>query len=111
MKTLGPPWPGVDRTSYATAAAAFLQSFNHQKFQVPKTWSNYSDLTRPHTKWWFSKGNHIISGKSRLVKYYDLARNMQVLNLIFGYFAGWVFLYISRIHIAYIGFRTSTLGT
>ena len=37
-------------------------------------WSNYSDLTRPHPKWWFSKGNHPISGKSRLVKYYNLAR-------------------------------------
>ena len=37
-------------------------------------WSNYSDLTRPHPKWWFSKGNPLISGKSRLVKYYNLAR-------------------------------------
>ena len=37
-------------------------------------WSNYSDLTRPHTKWWFSKGNPLISGKPRLVKYYNLAR-------------------------------------
>ena len=36
-------------------------------------WSNYSDLTRPHSKWWFSKGNPLISGKSRLVKYYNLA--------------------------------------
>ena len=39
MKTLGPPWPGVDRRSYATVPAAvpaFLQSFNHQRFQVPK---------------------------------------------------------------------------
>ncbi len=36
--------------------------------------SNYSDLTRPHPKWWFSKGNPLISGKSRLVKYYNLAR-------------------------------------
>ncbi len=35
-------------------------------------WSNYSDLTRPHPKWWFSKGNPLISGKSRLVKYYNL---------------------------------------
>ena len=35
---------------------------------------NYSDLTRPHPKWWFSKGNPFISGKSRLVKYYNLAR-------------------------------------
>ena len=32
-------------------------------------WSNYSDLTRPHPKWWFSKGSPLISGKSRLVKY------------------------------------------
>ena len=32
--------------------------------------SNYSDLTRPFSpKWWFSKGNPFISGKSRLVKY------------------------------------------
>ena len=37
-------------------------------------WSNYSDLTRPHPKWWFSKGNHLISGKSMLVKYYNLPR-------------------------------------
>ena len=35
-------------------------------------WSNYSDLTRPHPKWWFSKGNPLISGKSRVVKYYNL---------------------------------------
>ena len=35
------------------------------------------DLTRPiSTKWWFSKGNPLISGKSRLVKYYNLARKM-----------------------------------
>ncbi len=37
-------------------------------------WSNYSDLTRPHPKWWFSKGNPLISGTSRFVKYYNLAR-------------------------------------
>ena len=40
----------------------------------PCFWSNYSDLTRPHPKWWFSKGNPLISGKSRLVKYYNLPR-------------------------------------
>ena len=39
------------------------------------TWSNYSDLARPHPKWWFSKGNPLISGKSRLVKYNNLARS------------------------------------
>ena len=34
-------------------------------------WSNYSDLTRPISpKWWFSKGMLLISGESRLVKYY-----------------------------------------
>ena len=27
--------------------------------------SNYSDLTRPRPKWWFSIGNPLISGKSR----------------------------------------------
>ena len=33
------------------------------------------DLTRPiYPKWWFSKGNLLVSGKSRLVKYYNLAR-------------------------------------
>ena len=37
-------------------------------------WSNHSDLTRPHPKWWSSKENPLISGKPRLVKYYDLAR-------------------------------------
>ena len=38
-----------------------------------KIWSNYSDLTRPHPKWWLSKGN-LKQGKSGLVKYYNLAR-------------------------------------
>ena len=45
----------------------------------PETWCLVKlarDLTRLHPKWWFSKGNHLISGKSRLVKYYDLARYM-----------------------------------
>ena len=32
-----------------------------------KIWSNYSDLKRPHPKWWFSKGNPLISRKPRLV--------------------------------------------
>ena len=32
------------------------------------------DLTQPHPKWWFSKGNPLISGKPRLVKYYNSAR-------------------------------------
>ena len=39
-------------------------------------WSNYSDLTPPHTKWWFRKGSPLISGKPRLVKYDNLASNL-----------------------------------
>ena len=38
-------------------------------------WSNFGDLTRPHPKWWFSKGNPLISRKSGLVKYYNLTRS------------------------------------
>ena len=34
-------------------------------------------------KWWFSKGNPLISGKSRLVKYYNLTR----------YIMAWFFVY------------------
>ena len=45
---------------------------------LTSVWSNYSDLTRPiFPKWWFSKGNPLISGKSRLVKYYNLANLYQ----------------------------------
>ena len=46
-------------------------------------WSNYSDLTRPHPKWWFSKGNPLISGKSGLVKYIYLTR---IIYNIYYYF-------------------------
>ena len=47
-------------------------------------WSNYSDLTRPHPKWWFSKGNPLISGKSRLVKYYNLGRYIYIYIFFFS---------------------------
>ena len=47
-------------------------------------WSNYSDLKRPHPKWWFSKGDHLISRKPRLVKYYNLARLHHLLCQIFA---------------------------
>ena len=50
-------------------------------------WTNYNDLSRGHPKWWFSKGNLLISGKSRLVKYYNLARYMymDVVAVIFAH--------------------------
>ena len=52
----------------------FFMIFQSLQSNKPIVWSNYSDLTRPHPKWWFSKGNPLISGKSRLMKYYNLAR-------------------------------------
>ena len=39
------------------------------------------DLTRPHPKRWFRKGNPLISGKSRLVFYYNLARYLVPLDV------------------------------
>ena len=33
-----------------------------------------TENTSFHPKWWFSTGNPLISGKPRLVKYYNLAR-------------------------------------
>ena len=55
-------------------------------------WSNYSDLTRPGPpKWWFSKGNPLISGKSRLVKYYSIWPDLMV-NFQAGLLAGWLMI-------------------
>ena len=55
-------------------------------------WSNYSDLTRPISpKWWWivREMGPLISGKSRLVKYYNLARMMSPWrwNMIFPWFS------------------------
>ena len=44
-------------------------------------WSNESDLTRPQPKLWLSKGHPLISGKSRLVKYYKSARLLCMLHV------------------------------
>ena len=47
-------------------------------------WSLASDLTRPKTtqKVAFRKGNPLISGKSRLVRYYILARYIDYMKFI-----------------------------
>ena len=37
------------------------------KYTYTYIWSNYSDLTQPHPKWWLSKGHPFISGQSRLL--------------------------------------------
>ena len=52
----------------------YIQDYQPQNIQkkTPMILSNYSDLTRPHPKWWFSKGNPLISGEPRLVKYYSI---------------------------------------
>ena len=34
----------------------------------PNIWANYSDLTRPHPKWWFSKGNPMKSPYFRKIQ-------------------------------------------
>ena len=59
------------------------------KYEPKNHWNYAIDLVklqRPHTsfhpKWWFSKGNPLISGKSRLVKYYNLPRLIPPWNLL-----------------------------
>ena len=54
------------------------QGLNWNSYLSHTIWWNYSDLTRPHPKWWFSKGNHLISGKLRLVKYYNFSHTIHV---------------------------------
>ena len=70
-----PVYPIMYKVLYISTGAGCLRS----------TWSNYSDLTRPHPKWWLSKGNLLISGKSGLVKYHNLARSTvgSCVNLLF----------------------------
>ncbi len=81
--------PPTKKTSQAVVAFLLLSQTefgmpmdpvesNHMMPRASRSyiWSNYSDLKRPHPKWWFSKGNPLISGKSRLVKYYNLTRYM-----------------------------------
>ena len=68
MGSFRPPWFSGNPRSGMKGQ----QFLNWGKGVFPQIWSNYSDLTRPHPKWWFSKGNPLISGKSRLVKYYNI---------------------------------------
>ena len=42
-------------TAFSTTEACCFSS--KKAFLWDPIWSNYSDLTRPHPKWWFSKGN------------------------------------------------------
>ena len=52
----------------------WLMLSREQQLEIQYTpfWSNYSDLTRPHLKWWWKVGeNPLISGKPRSVKYFS----------------------------------------
>ena len=72
------PWPptiGGSKRSLGNQVNRCISSWRFlDKTETDMIWSNYSDLTRPHPNWWFSKGNPFISGKLRLVKYYNLPR-------------------------------------
>ena len=74
--------PGACGGRTTIKALRWLSKIAMVEFLQTLIWSNYSDLTRPHPKWWFSKGNPLISVKSRLMKYYNLTRLMyhQVIN-------------------------------
>ena len=68
--------------------------------KINQIWSNYSDLTRPGPlKGSVLEGKSLISGKSRLVKYSDLARPN-------------VGKYTSHMDPSWVGFhpRTATIG-
>ena len=57
-------------------------------------WSNYSDLTRPGPpNGGLVREIPLISGKSRLVKYYNLAR---ILSLVFLFGCWMVLLFVSE---------------
>ena len=70
--------------SHPTCCLQLRDMKHHKRKWLGRIWSNYSDLTRPHPKWWFSKGSPLISGKSRWVKYYNLARRMVMVG-VFSY--------------------------
>ena len=61
-------------TSRCVYKYIYIYTYIERERESESFWPNYSDLTRPHPKWWFSKGNPLISGKSRLVNYYNLAK-------------------------------------
>ena len=68
---LHPGFPGVDPIYTLTKV------LQNPVELTRRFWSNYSDLTRPHPKWWFSREHPLISGKPRSVKYYNLARRLK----------------------------------
>ena len=86
MPTIGHKWLAARGSRYLVFKANVANNWQSEdamasRLHKIKYWKVLvklvRDLTRPISpKWWFSKGNPLISGKSRLVKYYNLARKM-----------------------------------
>ena len=66
-----PPSPSSSSSSSSSSPSSSSSS-SSSSGQIITT---SHDLTPNGSKWWFSKGNPLISGKPRLVKYYNLARS------------------------------------
>ena len=53
--------PGSE-TAFFSLSFLLLEKPDMKNSQIETSiWPNYSDLTRPHPKWWFSKGNPEVS--------------------------------------------------
>ena len=89
-------------------AAIWLPRSKCPLVQVDKTflftqvyiWSNYSDLTRPGPQKcsWGREMGPLISGKSRLVKYYNLARYIYIYYTYISWFANSFMVCVSQSH-------------
>ena len=56
---------GISQSGGSTTTSNTARSLQHSlKIYF---WSNYSDLTRPHAKWWLSKGNPLKETKGAKV--------------------------------------------
>ena len=75
---------GSENNVFSTARVCEKLFFviEHKEIWITSLWSSLVKLSTSHDLTanggvvWFSKGNPLISGKSRLVKYYNLARSV-----------------------------------
>ena len=68
-------------------------------------------LRHPHFFAWFKGQGHNWERTKRRNQYVQVPRMEGFLNLMFGYFGNKVIPYISRIHTAFLGEDSSSLGT
>ena len=67
-------WPAAVEVSWRIIQLSWVVDVDEDQ---PSSWANNDQTRRVVTpKWWFSKGNLLVSGKSRVVKYYNLARTI-----------------------------------